>query len=55
MEYGYEISLELDEDTDKFVEEYAEKNNMTYSEAINFILKWYLANNPEHEKFNGGV
>ena len=50
-----DMTLELPEDVDKFVVEYAEKHNMTYSEVINLIVKWYLANNPEHEKFNGGV
>ncbi|NCD11263.1 MAG: hypothetical protein EOL93_01820 [Epsilonproteobacteria bacterium] len=55
MADDYEISLELDDDLDKFVIDFSDKNNMTYSEAINFILKWYLDNNSKYEKFNGGI
>ena len=50
-----EICVELPEEIDKFVVEYAEKHNMTYSEVINFIVKWYLANNQDYEKSNGGI
>lgn len=51
MEHEVEECLDIDEDTDNFICEFAEKNGMTYSEAVNFIIKWYLANK---ESVNGG-